>query len=374
MKPKLASLLLLFLVLVPTCSAEASSRIIVNQASVGLFDGLSSTAISDAADTKSFYYHASVGNNIGATAFPDSGLNLIRDCSTEDWCVFPGEYSRNAFYESAYYNSPPYQDKIDIFQSYVEAHISEYDYVGMQLCFVDQQADVNEVITRWGEIEDWVESQGKKMIWWTMPVVNHNLSWFPEWARPNIENFNNQLREYCATNTNGHCEILFDLADIESHDPDGNPYTESTSYGVIESLYPGYSADGGHLDDASNAGRIRVAQAYWVLMAELSGHDATAVEVANFHAQGDMLVWQTASEIDLLMFNMHRSDTEDGTYSIDGSIPAQNPGGVIGADYTWSAYSGKFYKLEAVEANGASNMFGPVRSNTIKYIPLIMIE
>jgi hypothetical protein len=81
---------------------------------------------------------------------------------------------------------------------------------------------------------------------------------------------------------------LFDVADILTHDPDGNPCYDNRD-GVPYSA-PGQSenfpddgldipalcqhytseADGGHLGSPS-AGMIRVTKAFWVLMAQIAG-------------------------------------------------------------------------------------------------------
>jgi hypothetical protein len=99
------------------------------------------------------------------------------------------------------------------------------------------------------------------------------------------QTFNNQMRQYAADND----KILFDVADILSHDPDGNPcydnrdgvpyyYNEANSENYpddglnLPAVCQHYTpeADGGHLATVS-AGKIRVAKAFWVLMARLAG-------------------------------------------------------------------------------------------------------
>jgi hypothetical protein len=100
------------------------------------------------------------------------------------------------------------------------------------------------------------------------------------------ENFNNQMREYAINNN----KILFDVADIEAHDPDGNPCYDDRD-GVefcgsngcenepddglnIPAICQDYTTEvhGGHLGSVS-AGKIRIAKAFWVLMARIAGWD-----------------------------------------------------------------------------------------------------
>lgn len=99
--------------------------------------------------------------------------------------------------------------------------------------------------------------------------------------------FNNAMRQYAISNQ----KILFDVADIESHDPNGNPCYDNrdgvqfcTQTGNCEDRpddnlnYPAICQDytteieGGHLGSVSGA-KIRIAKAYWVLMAQIAGWD-----------------------------------------------------------------------------------------------------
>lgn len=88
------------------------------------------------------------------------------------------------------------------------------------------------------------------------------------------------MRDYASKNN----IYLFDVADILSHDPDGRPCFDNrdgVSYqtenypddGVdLAAICPHYTTEteGGHLGSAS-AGGVRVAKAFWVLMAKLAG-------------------------------------------------------------------------------------------------------
>jgi hypothetical protein len=94
------------------------------------------------------------------------------------------------------------------------------------------------------------------------------------------ESFNAQLRQYALT----HNQALLDAADILSHDPAGQPcYDNRDGVSYLSENYPSdglnrlaicqhhtTETDGGHLGSVS-AGKIRVAKAVWVLMAQLAG-------------------------------------------------------------------------------------------------------
>ena len=102
-----------------------------------------------------------------------------------------------------------------------------------------------------------------EFIWWTMALAR--------WSAPHHEEFNQQLRTYAITNG----KILFDIADIESHLPDGTPCTgvdQNENPNDIEALCDAYTDEpiGGHLNAQ---GSLRMSKAMWVLMSILAGWD-----------------------------------------------------------------------------------------------------
>ena len=96
--------------------------------------------------------------------------------------------------------------------------------------------------------------------------------------------FNNQLRQYARDRN----KYLLDVAAILSHDPSGNPCYDNRdgvpySNGNASENYPDdgqnipalcqhytRETDGGHLGNP-DVGKIRVAKAFWVLMARIAG-------------------------------------------------------------------------------------------------------
>jgi hypothetical protein len=92
------------------------------------------------------------------------------------------------------------------------------------------------------------------------------------------------MREYVRANN----KYLLDVADIESHDPWGNPCFDNRdgvaySAGGASENYPNdgvnlpalcqhytREADGGHLGNP-DVGKIRLAKAFWILMARVAG-------------------------------------------------------------------------------------------------------
>jgi signal peptidase I len=102
---------------------------------------------------------------------------------------------------------------------------------------------------------------------------------------------------------------------------------------------------------------------------------SAAVTVSSFtvKAQGNQVqaTWTTASEINNVGFNILRSTSQNGTYSrVNGSIiPSQCFGCITGRNYAFtdsSASAGQtyFYKLQSVDNNGGTHLFGPATTST----------
>jgi outer membrane protein assembly factor BamB len=103
----------------------------------------------------------------------------------------------------------------------------------------------------------------------------------------------------------------------------------------------------------------------------LGGETPTAVKLVSFSATPEVqavnLVWQTASEIDNLGFNLYRSDTADGEYARlnETLIPSKAPGQPGGATYTWLDENVEpgmvyYYHLEDIDIYGERTLHGPV--------------
>ena len=88
-------------------------------------------------------------------------------------------------------------------------------------------------------------------------------------VRSSSTQFNDEMRRYAIE----HEKVLFDAADILSHDRNGQPCYDIVNDGVN---YPAICVDyttesvGGHLGSVSG-GKISMAKAFWVLMAQIAG-------------------------------------------------------------------------------------------------------
>ena len=196
------------------------------------FDDLTSFQLSQAALTRIYFEHASIRGNIS---------NGLDDLETLD-----SAYDRSNF---VFLNrgNPGWQEKIDGFASNLNAASpspDDYDAVTMKYCYIDSGADFAYYRDVMVDLER--TYPGTVFVWWTMPIQTDGSA--------QRDAFNHAVRSYCRANG----RLLFDIADIESHDPDGNAVTDAG----YEAMWPAYSDDGGHLNET---GRERVARAFWDL-------------------------------------------------------------------------------------------------------------
>ena len=91
--------------------------------------------------------------------------------------------------------------------------------------------------------------------------------------------------------------------------------------------------------------------------------------------------WQTASELDVLGFNLYRSERAEGPYVQlnEGLIPSQLPDGPGGASYAWhdaGASLGRryFYLLEEIDSYGGATRYGPTETTwvCVVYLPQVV--
>ncbi|MBC7236337.1 MAG: SGNH/GDSL hydrolase family protein [Chloroflexi bacterium] len=141
------------------------------------------------------------------------------------------------------------------------------DVAFMKFCYVDficrdwwGQIPAQEVWETYRQAMEALEADYPNVtfVWWTAPLHSY-------YCNDEKALYNGLIRNYCIANG----KVLFDLAAIESHDPEGNPVLDGSGY---EALYTGYTTDGGHLNEV---GRQRVARALWWLLAAICGWQAS---------------------------------------------------------------------------------------------------
>jgi len=259
-----------------------------------LFVGRSVSAnINDGLTCLSYASNDAAPNHCSRHAHPNSAYSV--NPALVSWNQ-PGGYDRSnwtfRFWEGT--NCSYWYDKIDCFIDMISANIDQYDVVSLQYSYL--AVEPNSTIAAQPGGYFWDNSN-------RMDVYDQELY---EAAHPDTifiysttslsrglgssvsDAFNEQMRAYATANG----KPLFDVADILSHDPNGNPCYDNRD-GVYYSngnrdenhpndhiqnlaICPHYTTetDGGHLGSVS-AGKIRVAQAYWVFMAQLAGWDGT---------------------------------------------------------------------------------------------------
>lgn len=103
----------------------------------------------------------------------------------------------------------------------------------------------------------------------------------------------------------------------------------------------------------------------------LADSDPTSVELIGFGGlagrNGILLSWETASELDLVGFNIYRALRANGPYLRLNTqlIPAQHPGSPLGAVYSWwdrGVRAGRiyYYRLEQISIEGDPTWHGPI--------------
>ena len=215
------------------------------------FESIPQNFVEAASALKAFQRHASVGRIVS-----NQGLNYLQE--TRESSPYPDyQYDRTNWFW-AYWDpwETTAKDKIDQFKEVVDLEHANYDVFAMKLCYVDWwMLDFNYYRDTMLDLES--RYPAKTFIWWTTPVKN-------VWTDPPdhceiLRNYNTQVRAYARANG----KLLLDLADIESHAPDG-----SVCYSGCETMCDEYRGDNGH---PNQTGAIRIAKAYWWLMAKIAG-------------------------------------------------------------------------------------------------------
>ncbi len=225
----------------------------------------------DMVASQSWYFaHASVGGNI------IGGLNALMQAhpdryqlsiyAVDDFASPPADPQDGVVYDN-YRGNPDWQDKILWFEDAVRNLDWREPNVNVamnKLCYIDAYADAETYLNSMSSLAN--EFPETQFVYTTIPLTTAETMGSVLRA-----NFNQLVREYCENNG---C-ILFDLADIESHDPDGNPVTFTFDGVQYPLLYEGYTVDGGHLNAS---GAERVALGWYAVAAAIAGDVTSSVD------------------------------------------------------------------------------------------------
>jgi hypothetical protein len=234
-------------------------------------------ALSSASALRVVVRRASVGGNI------DDGLNALQ---TEN-----SKYNRSNWVFS-FLGNPGWQEKVDDFINYTAAHTSEYDVFSMKFCWIDPTASFTSYRDALLQLESTYPS--KRFVWWTMPITRD-----PDGSQSLRQAFNNSVRNFAAANG----KLLFDITDIEAYNAAGdNKKTDGSGNELQQDVW---SLDGGHLNAT---GSIRVASAWWWLMAQVAMPLPVQTTSFTISVQGMSaeLRWSTATEINNYGFDVER--------------------------------------------------------------------
>lgn len=266
-----------------------ATNIVINHDSVLLFDEIPQEYIVAASKLNWLHRHASVGVNIRfgldclSNYFPDrpdpNSRPYACDKNIEDGeIIYDPVYNSNNWHFEVHAMpnpNPGWNNKTNLFINRIDSlNTSEiYDYASYNMGYVEDPS-INEHFFTNTSLDDefpsvkdleGLESRHLEIafIWWTIALARQ--------TNTHILDFNQEMREY----TSAHQKILMDIADIESHQPDGTPCQGVDSGGnPVDSIAicPEYTNEefAGHLNAE---GRARMAKAVWVMMAILAGWD-----------------------------------------------------------------------------------------------------
>jgi len=294
----------------PAAITLPDGPIVIDHTSVAMFEQIPESYLQAAANLAMFFMDRSVGGNI------DAGLDCLSYPSDEvapNYCVRyehvvpafsvdPSElnWSRPGGYDRGHWEyqfwpagcGDEWFNKVGCFMSAIDPIIPQYDVVSFQFSYLEVSANSTIADQPGGffwdnpSLFDVYDQEAfeaahpdQVFIYWTTSL-SRGIGTAEATA------FNELMRQYALD----HGKPLFDVADILSHDPQGNPCYDNrdgipydngnTSENYpndgqsIPAICPHYTTevDGGHLGSVS-AGSIRVAKAFWVLMARIAGWD-----------------------------------------------------------------------------------------------------
>jgi hypothetical protein len=229
----------------------------VDSSAVARFDTLTDAQCAKVKALKVFFQHASVGNNLYG------GLDDLKGLSGTKYALVTQQadvadvkawLAANAGWGDFALGNPGWSAKITNFTANVrDAGVGSVANVAMmKFCYIDDGASFATYRDAMLALEAAYPTVA--FVWWTMPICVDGMA-----AR---DAYNAQVRAYAMANG----KWLFDIADIECHDPSGKRLVDANGHEILSTDYASDSA--GHIDTA--LGRARVAKAMWVLLSNIA--------------------------------------------------------------------------------------------------------
>jgi hypothetical protein len=264
-------------------------ELIINQNSLALYDQIPDQYLRAAEHLRILFMDRSVGSNINDgitclsysswTSSPSHCRRAYIDNSLTNWktftgndsiipegILFPGNNNRsNIEYtaaggtwrqdlESFIQNYPRYIQNRDIF-TFQHNYLQVTSGSDLDNVYFDPNYTGTNIYDILALEQQYPE---KTFIYWTTSLARTI-------GTQDAQDFNDQMRVFASTNH----KILFDVAAIESHRPDGTLCTNDQFYEIICKEYT-TEVNGGHLGSVST-GKIRIAKAMWVMLAQIAG-------------------------------------------------------------------------------------------------------
>jgi hypothetical protein len=260
------------------------SDIVIDHTSIEEFDAIPDEYIQKASQLTMLFRHASVGSNI------NDGLDCLMNnfdvrpdhCDrglSPDEIVYDPKYDRTLWFFEPHNDenpNPGWWNKENYFIDRVNGlgNGEDYEVVGFKFGYVDGENgsniddkffnnDPNDNYPSNEDLEQLEDDHPDKLVLWMTMALARAI------GTPDSASFNQQMRDYAILRH----KVFLDIADIESHAPDGTPCYDNAGNG-IEAICPDYTEEtnGGHLNAR---GKQRVAKAIWVMMAKVAGWEGT---------------------------------------------------------------------------------------------------
>jgi hypothetical protein len=269
------SLILLFLLISLPAEAQLHNTrtrdaLIIDHHAVTSFDAIPTEVIKSAIPNRLMFRHASVGVTI------NNGLDCLqgsRTSPTECKQYVPYMYDRRNWEFQLRANSGWY-GKIDDFKTEVLNQADSFDCFSFKYCYLDGLDGLLEpcgspysppkVEKAWNYLRNALDTlemeyPDKVFIWWTIPLT--------QVGQVCTDTLNARIRSYASAKG----KILFDVADIESHDAADTPRRSPLGLQMACSEFCGEQNPGAQACHPNWTGSIRLARAFWYLMARLTG-------------------------------------------------------------------------------------------------------
>ncbi len=243
-------------------SGAASGEIVIDHTSIEAVASYPQSTMDLIGEQSWYFAHASVGGNMldgmASLAQSDPSRFLMDINAVDDYEAAPPSPELGTVYEN-HRGNPPWQDKITMFEDAVrdlEWRDPNVHVVMNKLCYIDWMADAQVYLESMAMLE--AEFPETVFVYMTIPLKTAQDS--ESIARAE---YNQTVREFCQ----GRDCILLDIADIESHDPDGNLVTFNSGGVDYPIMFGDYTYDGGHL---TLAGAERVALGWYAAAAAIT--------------------------------------------------------------------------------------------------------